>query len=176
MVDPPLLSSEELFKGKGWRITLDEAPLPDGRIHKAGRAHRCNSVHILAFPSKGRVLLLREFRPFLGTYIWMLPSGKVDKETDHRIAAMRELQEETGFASDELQYYFTGNYFDRLVAQGHVYVAEKLRKDPLPKDEDEIMEVHELPIATAIENVLHSAFIHSISALALLRYAREHGI
>ena len=72
---------EELFNGFGWRVVMEEAMLPDGRKKKAARIHRCDSAHIIALTGKGSVLLLREYRPFYGDYVWMLPSGKADKET-----------------------------------------------------------------------------------------------
>lgn len=173
----PLLSSEKLYEGHGWKLTLDSAPLPDGRVKKIARAHRVDSVHIIAFPSKGaEILLLREFRPFYGEYIWMLPSGKVDKESDHRVAALRELREETGFAADECSHYFSANYFEGLVAHAHVYVARNLRKDPLPQDSTELMEVHVVPLSEALEKVQTSSVLHTISAYALGRYAREYGL
>jgi ADP-ribose pyrophosphatase len=170
----PLLSSKELFHDKGWRITLDEVALPNGKTSKGKRFHRCDSVHILAFTEEARILMLREYRPFYGTHIWMVPSGKMDKEQDAAVAAMRELREETGFSASELKPYFVANYFEKLVAQTHVFMAKGLKKDPLPRDEDEMMEVHELSLDEAIEKVLGSEYVHSISALALLRYAREH--
>jgi ADP-ribose pyrophosphatase len=174
-MDAPLLSSENLYEGHGWKLTLDSAPLPDGRVKKIARAHRSDSAHILAFPSSGNdVLLLREFRPFYGDWIWMLPSGKVDKEDDHRLAALRELREETGFTADEISFYFSANYFEGLVAQAHVYVARTLRKDPLPQDATELIEVHAVSLSEAIEKVESSPVIHTISAYALQRYAREH--
>lgn len=175
MVDP-LLSSEELFSGHGWRLTLEEAPLPDGRRKTIVRARQCDRVHILAITGNGAVLLLKEFRPFYGDYLWMLPTGKVDKEDRIEVAALRELREETGQRADELEHYFSATYFEGLAIQAHVFVAKKLHPDPLPQDATELMEVHAVSFSDAIEKVQTSPVIHTISAYALLRYAREHGL
>ena len=123
---------EELFNGHGWRIFLETGKLPDGRQKTMARAERVDSVHLLAFTDDGRVLMLREFRPIYGTYIWMLPSGRID-----------------------------------------IFIARDLTKDPLPQDAEEMIEVHELSLEEAIDNVLASKFVHTASAYALLRYLRE---
>lgn len=73
---------EQLFHGHGWTIDLETATLPDGRVAKRARASFADTVHILAFNDTGNILMLREYRPFYGTYIWMLPSGHADKEAD----------------------------------------------------------------------------------------------
>jgi len=177
MVDPLLLlSSKEVYSGKNWQVTLDEAALPDGRRKKAERVHRPDSVHILAFPTKGSVVMIREFRPFYGRYIWMIPSGKVDKENDPDIAAQRELREETSYRSDDLHYYCMVRHMDQLTSKNWIYIARQLVRDPLELDPTELIEVHEMPIKDAIDKVLNDDFAHSTTAYALLRYAREHGM
>jgi len=166
---------KELFNQFGWRLTLEEAPLPDGKQKKkVVRVHRCDSVHILAFPTPSTILLLREFRPFYKTYIWMLPSGRVDKEHDIEAAAQRELQEETGFSAKSLERYCSTKHSESMDFTNHIFVAKDLVSDPLEKDEDELMEVHEMSLEEAIEKVLGSAVVHTTSAYALLRYTREH--
>lgn len=163
----------DLFNAHGWRITVESATLPDGRIKEVARVHRADSVHLLAFPTEETVLLLREYRPYYGHYVWMLPSGRVDKETDIVVAAQRELQEETGFRAAKLEKYFTTNHSESLIMSNHVFFARELTKDPLPQDEDELIEVHELPLEEALNRVLTCERVHSVSALALLRYLHD---
>ena len=164
---------EELFNDHGWRIFLETGKLPDGRQKTMARAERVDSVHLLAFTDDGRVLMLREFRPIYGTYIWMLPSGRIDKEKNREVAAQRELQEETGYKAKSLTYYCTTQPSESMVFANHIFIARDLTKDPLPQDAEEMIEVHELSLEEAIDNVLASKFVHTASAYALLRYLRE---
>ncbi len=167
------MDSEELYSGFGWKITMDSESLPDGRSRTAARVHRCDSAHILAIPSDDTVLILREYRPFYRDYIWMLPSGKVDKETDAMRAAQRELREETGFRSDDLQHFYSVNNSESIEMTHHIFVGKQLVRDPLQADSDEFIEVHELPLGQALDRVLASKKIHVTSAFALLAYMRE---
>lgn len=164
---------EELYNGYGWRITLDSAALPDGRVKKAARVHRADGAHIIALPSENTVLLLREYRPFYGDFIWMLPSGHIDKEQNPEVGAQRELQEETGFKAGSLTYLWTTRSSEGIDYASHIFLARDLVLAPLPQDEDEVIEVHELLVDEALERVLGSKEVHTASAYALLRYIKE---
>jgi 8-oxo-dGTP pyrophosphatase MutT (NUDIX family) len=167
------LVMEELFNQFDWRLTLETAPLPDGRVKKSVRLHRCDSVHILAFPTKESVLMIEEFRPFYGEYIFMIPSGKADKETDMLVAADRELREETGFAARTLIPYGKTNMTDSITITNHIFIGKDLYSSPLQQDPDELIKVHEMSLPDAIFKVLSSPKVHTPSAFALLKYARE---
>tara|TARA_Y100000310_G_C20583584_1_gene764237 strand:+ start:298 stop:804 length:507 start_codon:yes stop_codon:yes gene_type:complete len=166
---------EELFNAKGWTITKETSkPNPDGQVRTSIRANACDTVSIIAFNADNKILLLREYRPYWECYVWMLPSGKVDKEKDMNVAAMRELQEETGFKATDMQKYLSADSTERVKFVTHIYVAHDLVHDPLSQDHDELIEVHELDIEEAIDNVLSSPRVHMASAYALMRYQREN--
>lgn len=165
-----------LWSDKDWEVILEPAALPDGREKKVIRVKRPDSSHILAFPTDKTVLMLREYRPYYGTYIWMIPSGRVDKESDPLEAAKRELREETGFRANKIEYWCTTNYSESVIAANHIYLASDLTKDPLPSDDDEEIEVHELPIEEALNNVLESEYVHTASAYALMRYMKDNNL
>lgn len=170
------MSSEELFHQFDWRVTLDTAPLPDGRIKKSVRVHRCDSVHVLPFLTEDTVLLIREFRPFYQEYIWMLPSGKADKETDILVAAQRELREETGYKAGSIEPFGKVNQSDTITITNHLFLARDLTRSPLPQDHDELISVESMTVQEAIGKVLTSPRVHTPSGFLLLQYAREHGL
>lgn len=165
---------ETLWKGNGWRVSMESARLLNGRVKKAARIHRCDAVHILAFPTNETILIIREYRPFYKQWIWMLPSGKMDREKNPKAAAQRELREETGFRAGSLKKWCTANTSENIVITNHFFIARRLSKSPLKQDADERIEVHEVSIGKAIDNVLHSKVVHTPSAYALLRYWHQH--
>lgn len=167
------MQSEELYSGFGWRVMLESAQAANGVEKKTARVYRCDSAHILAFDDQNRVIMIREYRPFYGDYIWMIPSGRMDKEDDVVVTAGRELQEETGFKAGKLEPYCSVNLSESLVITNHIFIAHDLTPDPLPQDPDEVIEVHALPLEEALQNVLQSTKVHVVSAFALLRYMKE---
>lgn len=162
-----------VFDDFGWKITIDHSLLPTGKEKKTARVHRADTVTIIAESRANTILLLREFRPHYGEYLWMLPSGRVDKEPDITIAAQRELQEETGYRAAKLQYLWHANISESLIFTNHFFKASDLTLDPLPQDEDELIEVHELSVEEALKRIESSTKVHLPSAYALQRYLRE---
>ncbi len=164
----------ELYRDNELRVMMEESPpLPDGRRKRAARIYRPDTVSILAFKDDAHILLLHEYRPFYAQWLWMLPSGKIDKETDMHAAAQRELQEETGFKAATFEYLWNCNSTESIVSTNHIFLARDLSPAPLPQDEDELIEVHPFTLEEALEKVLQSPKVHAPSAYALLRYLRE---
>ena len=166
---------KELFSHKWWTIIEETAPLPDGRVKTLYRAKRPDIVHVLPFVTEKTLLILEEYRPFYGDWIWMLVSGRVDKESDLMVAAHRELREETGKRATSMSYLFSGNIAESILSTNHFFVAHNLVDDPLPQDDYEMIKVHELTPEKALEKVLGSKVVQMASAYGLMRYMRENG-
>jgi ADP-ribose pyrophosphatase len=166
---------QELFAGHGWRVTLEEGKFPDGRMKEMACVHRCDSVHIIAVPSAGRVLLLREYRPMRQQWRWLIPGGKMDKEheTDPLLAAQRELQEETGFKAAHMKSLIVVNPAELIIQRNHIFVATDLSPSPLPCDDDELIEVHDLPLNEALQNLFSQEPASLISTFSLLLHQRS---
>lgn len=163
-----------LWSDKDWQVIREAAKLPDGRTKEAVRVKCADWAHILAFTNINKILMLREYRPYYREYIWLIPTGRVNKELDILEAAQRELREETGFRAEKLEHWCTTNYSESIIAANHIFLASDLTEDPLPQDDDEDIEVHELSVSDALDNVLASPFVHTTSAYALMRYLREN--
>lgn len=76
--------------------------------------HRSNAsavVALIAVNEAGQLLLVEQFRPPLQKSVIELPAGLVgdlaDPDEDLLLAAQRELLEETGYHSDELELLFS---------------------------------------------------------------------
>lgn len=165
---------EELYNDGKWRIVRETADLPDGRTKSIVRGYRSDTVHILAF-HEGKVLLLREYRPFDGAWVWMLPSGHVDKEHDPLEAAKRELREETGFRAKDITHYCSAKHSETFGSINHFYVANDLVHDPLPQDDDELIEVHEVSLQESLDRILSCGpNVRIPSAFLLMRYMKDH--
>ncbi len=167
--------SDVLFDEGMWKLVRESAPLPDGRTKSIVRGYHPDVVHVLAFHGE-QVVLLREYRAFDGDWIWMLPSGKVDKETDIFLAAGRELREEAGFRAEKLKHYCSAKHSESLASTNHFFLAHDLQPDPLPQDDDELIEVHLVSLDEAIEKVLSSSKIRMPSAFFLLKYKRDSSL
>lgn len=88
------------------------------------------------------------------------------------MTARRELEEETGFQSDDLTYltsfYTSPGFANELL---HIYVARDLRKmeQPLAQDADEFINLVKVTPEEA-EQLIEQQFIHDAKTMYAMQY------
>lgn len=145
---------KSVFKGVIFEIKQAKAIFPSGQVKTFEMAIRPPSVTILAIDDQGRLLLTREYRSKYKTYLWRLPAGRMDKEKDPKIAAQRELREETGFRAKKLKLFHYAEMGQSLDWKRYTFLATGLIPAPLPGDEDEDIIVVPTSIKKAFRMVL----------------------
>jgi ADP-ribose pyrophosphatase len=89
-----------LIKKVGWRtITTKRFIMPNQRVHDFALVGTEDekSVGVIALTPDRRVIIARQFRPGPEKIMEELPGGIVDPGESPKAAAVRELQEETGY-------------------------------------------------------------------------------
>jgi ADP-ribose pyrophosphatase len=169
-----LLSSETLLKGRAFLIRRDHLKTPDGRETKLDIIEHGGSVIIVPVDKNGDLLFVRQYRHAAGMDLLELPAGTLEKDEDPAVCAAREIREETGFAADQIEkigdFYLAPGYSTEFM---HVYLARKLRYDPLEADADEFLSVETIPFAEAIQMVERGEMPDAKSLAALL-LAKSH--
>lgn len=70
---------------------------------------KADAVVVIAHDNDGRLLLIHEWRPVIGQFLWSFPAGLIDEGEDAFTAAGREVKEETGLHlmvdPDDLHYF-----------------------------------------------------------------------
>lgn len=62
-----------------------------------GRVHSAGAVMMIPILSDGRIIIIRQFRPPVGGYIYEFPAGLINPGESPAETAVRELKEETGY-------------------------------------------------------------------------------
>ena len=131
------------------------------------------AVLILPVLNETHLLLIREYGVGLERYVLGFPKGAIDQHETAEIAAQRELQEETGYASRKLRC------LARLAASPaylsswtDIFLASDLYLSPSKGDEPEPLELIPWEIKRLPELISHPDFIESRSAAALLHFQR----
>ncbi|NMB79307.1 MAG: NUDIX hydrolase [Methanomicrobiales archaeon] len=138
----------EIFRGRRLWIEQRNVSLPNGIERQKIIVHPSDAVAIL--PLEGpRCKLLRQYRYAIDDYILEVPAGALEEGEDPLSAAGRELIEETGFAATELKprgfIITTPGYTDEKI---YLYEARGLTpSQEFEKDEDEVIEVIDVPVA-----------------------------
>jgi ADP-ribose pyrophosphatase len=163
------VSGQEVYSGVLLRVQRDMVRLPNGR--QSVREYIRHPGAVLALPlfDDGRVLLERQFRYPLKREFIELPAGKLEPGEDHLQTARRELLEETGYAASEwrrLGLIHPGiGYSDEVI---ELWLARGLEKRAARLDEDEFLEVFELPFGEALEWVRDGRISDGKTVAALL--------
>ncbi|MDH6365075.1 ADP-ribose pyrophosphatase [Enterococcus sp. PF1-24] len=149
---------QEIFKGQIIDVALDTVQLPNGQEASRELVFHPGGVGIIPVLTDGRILFVKQFRKPLEKIILEIPAGKIEP-TENRspeVTAKRELEEETGYQASNWQHlidmYVSPGFADECL---HIYYADGLQKveNPLPQDEDEVIELYALTLAEAKEAV-----------------------
>jgi ADP-ribose pyrophosphatase len=136
-----VLHTEKIYRGRAVQLRVDTIRLPNGRETKLEIIDHTGSVVLVPQAEDGRIWFVRQYRHAAGKQLLELPAGTIEPgELPERCAA-RELREEIGMAADELReigsFFLAPGYTTEYM---HVFLARRLRSDPLLGDEDEILQ------------------------------------
>lgn len=119
-------------------VSLEQIKLPDGRI--VDDYHQVNfrdSVIIVAKDSRGRTIMLRQYRHGYRKITVSVPAGEIGAGETPLQAAKRELREETGYMTSSWRslgaYISNANYH---CGAAHVFLALQARRGGRPVPED----------------------------------------
>ena len=139
------IKRELIQKGSIIDLYKDHIQLPDGQIKKWDFVKHKGAAAVVAVTKEGKLLMVRQYRNALDRYTIEIPAGGRDYEDEPTIqCAARELEEETGFRSENLEYLIslktTVAFCDELI---DVYVAKDLIPSKQNLDEGEYINVEE---------------------------------
>ena len=157
------LSGEAVFEGRLLHVYCDRVKLPDGRefarFDLTGKLHVSDLLSLMVHPGaaavvllkEGKILLERQWRYPLGRAFWEVPAGKLEAGEDPALCAARELEEETGYASDTwtpLGTICPGiGYSNEVIS---LYLAENPRKGSRHLDPGEFLDLAWIPFEEAV--------------------------
>jgi len=133
-----VLGSRTVYNGPVFGIRRDEVIEPSGvRATREVITHP-GSVVVLPLLSDGRILLIQQYRHATRQYLWELVAGRMDPGETPKIAAARELVEETGYRAKGLRVFldvFPSPGF--LEERMFILLAEGLTAGAAEPEEDE---------------------------------------
>ncbi|TVQ55678.1 MAG: NUDIX hydrolase [Phycisphaerales bacterium] len=134
------------------------------------------AVLIVPVLNEQKLILIRNYRIAPDQTLWEFPAGKLEPGEDPRNAALRELEEETGYSAARIEplgtFYTSPGFADELM---HVFVAEELSEVGQRLEPGEEIEVHLIGREDALEMATDGRMQDgkSIAALFMWNHARR---
>lgn len=164
------LSTETVFSGKVFDITLDQIRLENGDVTRREVVHHNGGAGVVALNSKGEVALVRQYRYAVGREMVEIPAGKIEKGEAPRTCAIRELEEEAGCRAASVvdfgQVVPTCAYCTEVI---YLFLATGLTKTAQHLDLDEFLDVFWLPLSEACAMVCRGEIDDSKTVAGLLK-------
>lgn len=125
----------------------------------------------------GRILMVRQYRNALERYTLEVPAGALDQEDESGIVcAGRELEEETGYKSVDLDWLITLRTTVAFCNERiEVYVARNLIPSKQHLDEDEFIDLKAYTIDELKEKIFSGEIQDAKTVSALLAYDTKYG-
>lgn len=167
------VSSEAVYDGVLLHVRRDQVELPDGNQAVRELIRHVGAVCVVPITDEGNVLMERQFRYPMNRVILEIPAGKLDsKEEDKLEGIKRELEEETGYQADNWiclgDFYPTPAYSDEVIT---MFMATGLHKGVRHLDDDEFLEVEEIPLKDLVKEILDGTIADGKTQTAILKAA-----
>lgn len=163
------LSTEYIYKGKILNLKVEQVQLPDGNKSKREIVEHKGAVAIVAFKDDDTILLVRQFRKPLNKELLEIPAGKLEENEDPKHCALRELEEETGYKANNIEFIgkilTTPGFSNELI---YIFKATNLCKGQIGGDEDEFINVEEIKLIDLKDKIKKGEIIDGKTVASLI--------
>lgn len=164
------LSSQILWQGN-WTFRIDHVLLDNGREMNLAVLDHPGAVVLVPILDEN-VLMISQYRPVLDQTILELPAGTIEADEDFLAGAQRELREETGYRAEKLTLLSkiapSPGTSNEIM---HILLATGLSVDPLPMDENEVIELAPMPLTELVDMAQSGKLIDGKSVVGILQAA-----
>lgn len=137
------IKRELKYKGTILSMYADTISVPNGNTAVWDFIGHQGAAAVVPVMEDGRILMVKQYRNSIDRYTLEIPAGGLNYKEEPTIeAAARELEEETGYVSDNLEPLISIvtaiAFCDEVI---DIYVAKNLKKTQQHLDEDEYIDV-----------------------------------
>jgi len=155
-----IVKSEVIFRGKVFNTKVDQIEYNSGNKAVREVAEHPGGAVVVPLTSDGKIVMVTQHRFPMNKVLLELPAGKLNKDEDPFVCAVRELEEETGYKSDNVKelgsIYTTPGYSTEKL---WIFLAKDLKSGDHNREEGEFgMEVFEFTL-DEIEDKIYKAEI-----------------
>lgn len=153
----------------------DTIETPQGRIVTWDFIKNKGAAAVVAVRDDGKILMVRQYRNALERETLEIPAGGLaNPQENTREAAARELEEETGYYSEDLELLLslrtTVAFCDEKI---DIYIARELKQGQQNLDEDEFIHVEAYDLEDLIAMIYDGKIQDSKTIAAIMSYKNK---
>lgn len=170
MLDEKTMKSEKIYDGKMINLRIDTVELPDKKYSKREIVEHPGAVAVIAITEDNEILLVEQYRKAVDQVLLEIPAGKIEIDEEPNITAMRELEEETGYKAESVEYlletYSSPGFTNERI---YIFLAKNIEKvsDKLGVD-GENLRIKKVKLDKLIKEIKRGQIMDSKTILALL--------
>jgi len=167
--------SRTLYNKRGRCVVVDTLEFADGSRHEyvyfsgwGSPSTSAGAVAMAAFTKDDKMILAKQYRHPLGKMINDLPAGGIHIGETPKQAALRELEEETGYTTDKLKWIGRFNWNpSNMAGTVEIFFTKNLKPKGKP-DPDEIANIELVDFSKVLDRVMKGKYIDSALIIATL--------
>ena len=156
-----IIKSEVIYHGKVFNTRVDRIEYNSGNKAIREVAEHPGGAVVVPVKDDGKIVMVTQHRFPVDKILLELPAGKLGKNEDPKLCAVRELEEETGYKSDNVielgSIYTTPGYSSEKL---WIYLARNLKTGNHNREEGEFgMEMFEFSLKEVEEKIYNGEIV-----------------
>ena len=165
-------SSQVIYNKHGSIIVEDTLEFADGSTFEYVYFKSRGTVAVAAFIDDGKMILTKQYRHPLGKIVYDIPGGAIEPGETPEQAALRELEEETGYTAEKIKWIGRFSRGPSSQAITEIFFAKAKRKGTF--DSEEIAQVELMDFNQILQKILNGeCFDAALVTAALMVNAKK---
>jgi len=168
------LNRELSYTGKILKVYTDHVEV-NGRESNWDFVHHNGGAAVVPVTKEGKILMVRQWRNALDRYTLEIPAGALENGESGLSCVSRELEEETGYRSENIEWLVSTNSWPAFTNElVEVFVARDLVTSKQKFDEEESIELEEYTL-DELKNMIFAGEIRDSKTVAgILAYVVKY--
>ena len=169
------INREVVFRGNKLDFCRDTLITPDGEQIYFDHIEHPGAAAVVPVTDDGKIIMVTQYRNAVERFTLEIPAGGREEGEDFLETAKRELEEESGYKSDDLEYLISVNTEIAFCSEViEVYVAHNLIPSKQNLDPDEFINVSFWNIDDLVAKVYAGEIKDGKTAASILAYKLKY--